>query len=180
MSGISILNKYNLLGEFGIGYTDTGKEFYFDLEDFELIKPYKWHIDKNGYVISVKTIKKNGKRASKTTRMHRLILNVIDSGYQLCVDHINHIKHDNRKINLRKCNNSENQRNRGLPSNNKSGVKGVSWHSRKKKWQANIYVNSVNIYLGLYKDINEARKIRREAEEKYFGEFNYKGEDKIC
>jgi len=40
-------NTYNLTGEYGIGYTSKGEEFYFDLEDYDKIKDYCWCIDKN-------------------------------------------------------------------------------------------------------------------------------------
>lgn len=45
-------NKYNLDGDYGIGWTNnTGSEFYFDLEDYELIKDYCWYerIQDDGY-----------------------------------------------------------------------------------------------------------------------------------
>ena len=35
-------NNYNLLDEYGIGYTSKGEEFYFDLEDYNKIKDYTW------------------------------------------------------------------------------------------------------------------------------------------
>lgn len=34
-------------------------------------------------------------------------------------------------------------------------------------------VNYKDIYLGYYKDFDEAVKVRKEAEEKYFGEYSY-------
>lgn len=33
-------NTYDLSGEYGIGYTSKGEEFYFDLEDYDKIKDY--------------------------------------------------------------------------------------------------------------------------------------------
>ena len=45
-------NVYDLSGEYGIGWTtNTNNEFYFDLEDYELIKDYCWSelIDNKGY-----------------------------------------------------------------------------------------------------------------------------------
>jgi hypothetical protein len=33
-------NEYDLSNEYGIGITSNGYEFYFDLEDYELIKNY--------------------------------------------------------------------------------------------------------------------------------------------
>ena len=39
-----IKNKYDLSGEYGIGWThNTEHEFYFDLEDYDIIKYYCWY-----------------------------------------------------------------------------------------------------------------------------------------
>ena len=35
-------NKYDLSGDFGIGYTFKGEEFWFDKEDYDKIKDYCW------------------------------------------------------------------------------------------------------------------------------------------
>lgn len=46
--------------EYGIGYTSKEEEFYFDKEDFDLIKDHTWYIDNDGYVTTVNKIgKKN-------------------------------------------------------------------------------------------------------------------------
>lgn len=58
-------NQYNLLGEYGIGYTKKGEEFYFDLEDYNKIKSYSWHIttskkeNRAGYLIGLDVQKIN-------------------------------------------------------------------------------------------------------------------------
>ena len=40
-------NKYDLSGEYGIGWTsNTNQEFYFDLEDYDKIKDYCWIYNK--------------------------------------------------------------------------------------------------------------------------------------
>lgn len=39
-----------------------------------------------------------------------------------------------------------------------SPFRGVSWNSRKKRWQAQIYVNNKQKYLGLFRDEIEAAK----------------------
>ena len=37
-------NVYDLTGDFGVGYTlNTNEEFYFDLENYNLIKDYGWY-----------------------------------------------------------------------------------------------------------------------------------------
>ncbi|MCH6546434.1 MAG: HNH endonuclease, partial [Deltaproteobacteria bacterium] len=50
------------------------------------------------------------------------------------IDHINGIRSDNRIDNLRGANDCTNAYNRGLQSNNTSGVKGVCWYKSRDKW----------------------------------------------
>ena len=157
-------NTYDLSGEYGIGYTSKGEEFYFDLEDYEKIKDYYWMFNKRGYLYAVKNRKK--------VIFHRYILNISDSSVD--VDHIYHKKFDNRKSELRLVNRSQNSMNRSLRSDNKSGVTGVCWNRFCDKWMAYICVNNKRINLGHFDDYNEAVKIRKEAEKKYFREFRYK------
>ena len=67
-------NKYDLSGKYGIGYTYKGDEFYFDLDDYTLIKEYCWCIDHEGYVST--NLWDDDKK--KSIRMHRLIISVSD------------------------------------------------------------------------------------------------------
>ena len=86
-------NKYDLSGKYGIGYTYKGDEFYFDLDDYTLIKEYCWCIDHEGYVST--NLWDDDKK--KSIRMHRLIINV--SGKKDEIDHINNNKKDNSEVN---------------------------------------------------------------------------------
>ena len=63
--------------------------------------------------------------------------------------------------------------NKGLQKNNNSGVTGVSWHKRDNIWEARITLNKKQIYLGRFENFEDAIKARKEAEEKYFGEYAY-------
>ena len=58
------------------------------------------------------------------------------------IDHINGNRTDNRLINLRLVDASENNRNLKLNSKSKSGVMGVYWHKSNSKWRAMIYKNN--------------------------------------
>jgi hypothetical protein len=90
-----------------------------------------------------------------------------------CIDHINHIKDDNRWTNLREATNSQNNSNRVKQKNNKSGYKGVIWKKKNKKWQATItYMNKI-IYLGLYTTPEEASEAYKKKAIELFGEFSY-------
>lgn len=161
-------NTYDLSGEYGIGYTSKKEPFYFDLEDYEKIKDYCWFIDDRGYVVTHTLNNKS------TIGMHKLLFP--DSQY---VDHIKHVNHDNRKSQLRTCTNQQNSMNKSLQNNNKSGVTGVYWSNSKNKWIAQIHLNKKHIHLGCFTNFDDAVKIRKEAEEKYFGEYSYDNSMKI-
>ena len=123
-------NKYNLDGDYGIGYTsNTDEEFYFDLEDYDKIKDYCW--SNYGNYISSTT---NG----KSIRIHNVIMN---SNW---IDHINGSSStfDNRKSNLRTCNNQENQWYRTESSTNTSGHKGVVKYNNGTKdyWRGQLTI----------------------------------------
>ena len=157
-----VQNTYDLESKsYGIGYTNKGEEFYFDKEDYDKIKDYYWHI-RNGYVISKNSSSK------KIVHMHRLLLPT-----DKMVDHINHNKADNRKCNLRPVTVAQNGYNRKISSHNTSGVNGVSYDNYYKKWRAYIGLGNKDIKLGFFKNFDDAVKARKEAEERYFGEYSY-------
>lgn len=87
------------------------------------------------------------------------------------LDHINRIRNDNRIKNLRIATPSQNIGNSKMPSTNSSGVKGVSWCAKAKKWIAFIAVNSRNRNLGSYETIQEAAAAYKGAAKVYFGKF---------
>ncbi len=86
------------------------------------------------------------------------------------VDHINKDTLDNRKSNLRICSNGANIRNGHLRPNNKTGHTGILFAKDQpiRPWQAFIRVKYKTILLGSFCTINEAIKIRKEAEKKYW------------
>ena len=162
-------NTYDLTGEYGIGYTYKNDEFWFDLEDYDLIKDYCWYKDKDGYFAT--NYYDNAKK-KKRLSLHRLIMNFVNS---TDIDHIRgkETRHDNRKLNLRAATRSQNNMNKGLQSNNTSGITGISWFSKTNQWRVYITVNKKFIHIGLFDNFDDAVKARKEAEEKYFGEYSY-------
>ena len=85
-------------------------------------------------------------------------------GDGLEVDHINHIRNDNRLANLRFVTKSGNRRNQSRSSKNTSGVAGVYYYKAKRKYVAQIKVDGVNIYLGIFVTLEEATEVRKAAE----------------
>ena len=161
------INEYDLSGEYGIGYAAGCKKFYFDLEDYDRIKNYCWHVSKDGRVLT--NVCKNNKYT--TLSMHRLVMKCFDEDF--VVDHIKHIPFDNRKSELRVVTRSQNSFNKELVTNNTSGETGVSWSKFHKKWIAYIGVNYNTIHLGYFDSFSDAVNARKIAEEKYFGEYSY-------
>ena len=155
-------NTYDLSGDYGIGVTGKDEEFYFDLEDYDKIKGYYWVTDKEGYLMA----------SSNNTyiKQSRLIMSPNDNEI---VDHIFHNVYDNRKVYLRIATHSQNGMNQIMHTNNTSGVKGVSWHIGINKWVAAITVDYKQMYLGQFDSFEDAVKIRKDAEVKYFGEYQY-------
>lgn len=152
-------NKYIFNNDIVEVYTVKNEKILIDKEDYGKIKDYYWSLNSQGYAISVI----NGKHK-------RLHLMIIDKPKGTVIDHINGDKLDNRKSNLRICTQKQNSRNTKLAKNNTSGVTGV-YKTKYNTYSASIMVNRKQICLGTYKNIKDAIKARREAEEKYFGEF---------
>lgn len=142
--------------------TDSyGREFTIDLDDAEKVKPYQWYVHQN-YVKRM-----DGK---VTVLLHR---HIMDCPEGMIVDHINHDTFDNRRSNLRIVTPSQNNMNRSMSKNNKSGIKGVFFVKSRNKWRAEIHYCKKKIHLGIFHTLQEAVDARREAEEKYFGEHAY-------
>lgn len=159
-------NRYDLSGDYGIGFTANNKQFYFDLEDYDLIKNYCWHIDDKGYVKT--NVYTNGKH--EYLSMHRLVMNAHPDAI---IDHKKHNTSDNRKQVLRVSNDNTNMFNHAIYRSNTSGVTGVNWDKDHNKWRARIWALGKTYNLGRFDNFDDAVMARKEAEEKYFGEFSY-------
>ena len=55
-----------------------------------------------------------------------------------------------------------------IPSNNRSGVKGVSYHTQTGKWVATINLSRKHYFLGSYEEVEDAAQIRKVAEDQMF------------
>lgn len=120
----------------------------------------------NGYVqIGVK---------SKLYLAHRLaFLYMTGEWPKADVDHINHIKDDNRWQNIRECTRSQNKANCGIPKTNTSGFKGVCWDDARNRWMVQIKFKGKKIYLGRYEDKCTAAMAYNTKATELFGEFSY-------
>lgn len=87
------------------------------------------------------------------------------------LDHQDLNRDNNRFKNLRAADHSRNGANRRRPSNNTSGIKGVSFHKAGQKWRADIKVRGVMTYLGLFGTKEKAAAAYEVAATEGFGAF---------
>jgi len=121
---------------------NTKSKAIIDLEDVEKIKNISWYETEFGYV--------------RDTKKRFFLHNVVMNGKG--IDHINRIKLDNRKFNLRKCSQATNNLNCGKYKNNTSGYQGINF--RFGKYQARFKGKS----LGTFDTFEQAVKVRKENE----------------
>ena len=146
--------QYEITEHYVKGYTNRDEFFLIDKEDYERIKQYQWGKGNHRYWSN-----------RSLGAMSRFIMQLTDERY--VVDHINGDTNDNRKSNLRVCTQGQNSMNRHYN-------KIVGIYQKNGKWAARITVNQKLLQLGTFNTKEEAVKARKEAEEKYFGEYRAK------
>ena len=158
-----MLNLKDEYGTYGVGYcSNTRREFYFDMNDYDKIKNYCWieTMKDDRYSIPMA-------RDINTGKLIKIHYIVADKFF----DHVDRNPFNNRKYNLRPATPTENARNHKLRNDNKSGFIGVIWDKENNKWLSYIRVDKKHKNLGRFDNKEEAIKARLEAERKYFGKF---------
>jgi hypothetical protein len=119
-------------------------EAYIDYEDYPLISGYTWCRNvATGYAQSIDRLTRKG------VYMHRLVIGA--DGFYAKTDHISGNKLDNRKANLRSCDDSQNHHN---TIRHRAGVAGVSRHTAGG-WTARLQVNGV-VHRKYFKNFDDA------------------------
>lgn len=132
-----------------------------DADDYVFFSQFSWKLDNHGYVIRTPGIRDytpENKNRRIHISLHRLVNKTPDN---LQTDHINHNKLDNRKSNLRSVTVAENNYN---TTKNTSGCVGVVWNKMAKAWQAQSQIKRKKIYLGIYKNKQDAIDARKKWE----------------
>lgn len=146
-----------------------------DDEDFDVVSQSNWHVHidrrKDGSIRGVYAIRNISTPSGRTSqKLHRLLMGVTDPKVE--VDHIDHNGLNNRRNNLRVATHSQNAQNRVIsPLCNTSGHKGVVWHKRHAKWQAQIKIYGKIKHLGYFERIEDAVVAYNKAAAETFGEF---------
>lgn len=143
-------------------------------KEYQYLSAFNWSVSRSKKVnYAMRATLEDGK--PKTLLLHRVIMEIF-LGHELSpeeeVDHVDGNGLNCTIENLRIATKAQNQANRGNPSNNTSGIKGVDWNKHAGKWRASITVNQRWKFLGYFDNIENARQARIEAEILYFKEFS--------
>jgi hypothetical protein len=149
-----------------------GKFAKVDDQDYGRLIPLKWYAQRTiRGTWYAKHSRRDGKGGFIHILMHRYLMG-LDKGHPF-VDHVNLDSLDNRRINLRVANGSENMANRRAPANNISGFKGVCWDSTEQKWRVSIMKNGIARRLGYFTSKIEAANAYDDAAIEVFGEYSH-------
>lgn len=152
-------NEYEVRGEVTaifLRYKGKVYETLIDTEDLHLANSYPntWFMqydpNTSGYYIIGRWIKD---WKTFRYRLHRTIMNALDDRV---VDHINHDTLDNRKSNLRLITVQQNNQNKKMTVNNKSGVRGVHYEKESGKYKAQITINGKRTSIGRFNNLEDA------------------------
>ncbi|AXK21459.1 HNH endonuclease [Bacillus sp. COPE52] len=152
-----------------VSKTHGRQEILIDTEDLEKLLDFKktWSVYKPARShthYATARIKKGDKWGN--IDLHRFLMNP-EKG--LVVDHINGNGLDNRKENLRVVTQAQNKQNlRGAQIDNKTGVRGVFFDTRRNCYVAQVHSEGKSIFYKSFKSLDEAELAVKEARKKYF------------
>lgn len=145
-----------------------GKVALVDAADFEWLSQWKWSFHR-GYARTV--VPRPVVRATGCLRILPMQCAILDPPSSFTVDHINLNSLDNRRQNLRLATRTQQNANRDVSRNNKSGYKGVRRPTDMRKWRASIGYQRRFIFLGSFDTPEQAALAYNEAAQRLFGEF---------
>lgn len=141
------------------------QSIFVDTGDFDLVSQHTWHVCKICKRFYAMT-NVGGKRRSLL--MHNLIL-PLPKGKQ--TDHRDLNGLNNTRANLRIATPGQNQMNKAMRVDNKTGAVGVRFHKKSGKYRAEIWSDRTYHYLGSFVTMQEAVLVRDAAARRFHGEF---------
>lgn len=159
---------FRIEGDYAFVPLTKGFEAKIDAADIDLVSGFCWHAHQNttALIYARRTVRKG--EATSVVLMHR---EIIGAPNNILVDHKDGNGLNNTRANLRTASPLMNNRNAGLRSDSSSGLKGVTFEARAKKWGARIRVNGKLHFLGYFGNPEDAHAAYCDAARKHFGEF---------
>jgi hypothetical protein len=126
-----------------------GQEMIIDEEDLHLLNPdrrnpgcYNFRFDYKGYCIV------------SNLKFHHIVIGKPPDGFE--TDHVNRVKNDNRKFNLRHVTRSANQLNKNKYKNSTSKYRGIYFCKKCEKFKAQITIKGKSKHIGFFSNELEA------------------------
>lgn len=141
------------------------KEILVDDEDYEWLSSFNWYIVNHKHTFYARVHQTIDGKHTKVY-MHRMILGL--KGRHEIGDHKDGNGLNNQRNNIRKCTQSQNQKNR-KPRKSGTGYLGVG--KTENGFRAFIMLDKVYRHLGHFKDPIEAAKVYDKAAIEHHGEF---------
>jgi hypothetical protein len=169
---MTYIRKIRIEGDVAYVPLTQGYEAVIDADDVHLVSGWNWsaRVNRNrGRVRQVYAIRAEYEAGKQSiVRMHRVVAKTSEGKF---ADHIDGDGLNNRKANLRDATPSENAFNKKKSSGNASGFKGVHWHKKSGKWQAQIGINYARVSLGLFETAEAAAAAYASASAQIHGRF---------
>lgn len=145
-----------------VGTLPDSSTFIIDEEDIPRVIQHRWFFNSNSGYISTSN-------SGTNMKLHRFILN-LQSTDDIVVDHINRVKTDCRKANIRIASVAQNTLNKTLRRDSKTGYMGVGILT-PKMYKASIQIAGNGIILGKSEDKVICAQMYNIASSLLFGEF---------
>jgi len=126
--GLPIKNRFTIFADRVLVDLPGNKLLICDYDDLYVVKLHNWHCSSYGYAAT------NISGSANPEFFHNAVMRHIQT--DITVDHINRNGLDIRKVNLRLVDRRTQSINQGIKSNNTSGVTGVSYYKKSKRWVA--------------------------------------------
>lgn len=130
---------------------------------YDLVKDYKWCFS-TGY--AARGVWNTSTKKTDKLFMHRLLTNAKKGQI---IDHVNQNKLDNRCQNLRFVTYFENNQNKSVRKDSRSGVKNVLWQETYQKWLVQFIINKRRYDFGYHKDLKKAIEVAEAARKELYG-----------
>jgi len=175
-AGIKFNNKYHFLGEF-VNYKDAVKARKKAEKEFEQIREKEIIGKKYGRLT---VLQRSNKRSSNKSYLYKCrckcgkiiyarLSHLKDGDIKSCGCLF---KENSKILNTRPefydGTNISHIKSGKTPKNNTSGVKGVSFNKKRKKWEAALMLQGKTIHLGKFERIEDAILARKNGEKKYY------------
>ncbi|WP_449043759.1 AP2/ERF family transcription factor [Paracoccus versutus] len=157
--------------------SETGRLYWKERDICDFPSPFMGRRWNNRYASKEAfTAKKNGYACGtihgRSYQAHRVVFAITHGRWPVdCVDHIDMDRSNNRPDNLREATKLSNAWNKKITKQNKSGFKGVSFHTDSGRWISSIWADKKNYFLGRFDTAEEAAIVYDSKARELHGEF---------